>query len=64
MYNKVEAQILLWGNHLLSIGGRFTFIKYVLENILVYWTCIVVVPKGVPTMIKKIACFCFIWEGG
>jgi hypothetical protein len=52
LYKKFEVCVALWVNQLFSRGGRLMLLKSILESIFVYWTSIVVEPKGILTKIK------------
>jgi hypothetical protein len=62
LYKKVGVCISLWVNRWLSRGDILVLLKSVLQSILVYWTSIAKVPKGILTKIQK-KCFQFLWSG-
>jgi hypothetical protein len=62
LLKKMETLISLWGNRLISRGGRLVLIKLVLESIPVYWTSIATMAKGILTKIKNLF-FYFLWYG-
>lgn len=62
LLGKIDASINHWCNKWLSIGGRLTLIKSVLEAIPVFWHSFAHIPKGVLERIRKL-CFRFLWSG-
>jgi hypothetical protein len=62
LVKKVEMQVSFWVNKLLSRGGRLVLLKSVLEIIIVYWTLIIVVPKGIFSKTKKLIPL-YLWLG-
>lgn len=62
MIKKVEARVSIWVNRMLSRGGRLVLLKSILESIPIFWTSLVVAPKGILTKICKIS-FQFLWSG-
>jgi len=63
MWKKIENRISHWINRYLSLGGRLTLAKAVLESIPVYWLTLYKVPVSILTGIRK-RIFSFIWKGG
>jgi hypothetical protein len=59
---KVEKRIANWSHRWLSLGGRYTLIKDVLERIPVYWLSVVKIPKGTLNNIRR-RVFSFLWTG-
>jgi hypothetical protein len=43
---KFEKRISNWSHRWLTLGGRFTLVKVVLESIHVYWLSLAKIPKG------------------
>jgi len=58
----IESIIFIWFNHLLSRRGRLVLLKSMLESIPVYWSSIVMIPKGIPSIIHKVN-FQYLWLG-
>ena len=50
----IESIIFIWFNCLLSRRGRLVLLKSMLESIPVYWSSIVMIPKGIPSIIHKV----------
>jgi hypothetical protein len=59
---KIEKRIANWSHRWLSLGGRVTLVKVVLESILVYWLSLAKIPKSILNTIKK-RMFSFLWTG-
>jgi hypothetical protein len=59
---KVEKRIGHWCNHWLSLGGRYTLIKAVLEGQPVYWMALAAIPVTVLHKLRKLS-FNFLWTG-
>jgi hypothetical protein len=59
---KVEKRIANWSHRWLSLGGRYTLIKVVLESIPVYWLSVEKIPKGTLNNIRR-RVFSFLWTG-
>jgi hypothetical protein len=57
---KFEKIIVHWTHKWLSLGGRVTLVKAVLESISVYWLSLAKIPKGVPNSIRR-RMFSFMW---
>lgn len=55
--NRISCRRFKW----LSIGGKLTLKKIVLESIQVYWLSLAQVPKGILDAIRK-SCFSFLWK--
>jgi hypothetical protein len=60
---KFEHRIKQWCNRWLTLGGRYTLAKSVLETQSVYWMALAVVPVSVLSKIRKLI-FDFLWSGG
>jgi hypothetical protein len=59
---KVEKRIGHWSTRWLSLGGRFTLLKVVLEGQAVYWMALAAIPASVLTKLCKMM-FNFLWSG-
>jgi hypothetical protein len=59
---KTEKRISNWSHRWLTLGGRFTLVKVILESILVYWLSLAKIPKGTLNNIKR-RMFSFLWTG-
>ena len=59
MIDKIESRTKQWCNRWLTLGGRLTLVKFVLEAIHVYWKSIGFIPKWGLEVIKK-KCFKFV----
>jgi hypothetical protein len=59
---KVENRIGHWCSKWLSLGGRFTLLKVVLEGQAVYWMALAAIPASVLTKLCKMM-FNFLWSG-
>jgi hypothetical protein len=59
---KVEKRIGHWCNRWLSLGGRFTLIKVVLEGQPVYWMALAAIPATVLDKLRKLT-YNFLWSG-
>jgi len=62
LWKKIENKINHWVNRYLSLGGRLTLAKAVLESIPVYWLSLYKVPCTILAGIRK-RIFSFIWKG-
>jgi len=62
MWKKIDNRISHWVNRYLSLGGRLTLAKVVLESIPVYWLSLYKVPCSILAGIRK-RIFSFIWKG-
>jgi hypothetical protein len=58
----IESVIFIWFNRLLSRRGRLVLLKLMLESIPMYWSSIVVIPQGIPSIIHKVN-FQYCWLG-
>jgi hypothetical protein len=58
---KVEKRIGHWCNRWLSLGGRFTLIKAVLECQPVYWMALAAIPVSVLDKLRKLT-YNFLWS--
>lgn len=58
----MEYRISQWSYRLLSIGGKLTLVKAVLTSIPVYWFSLLLVPKKIINMMRKLL-FNFLWTG-
>lgn len=47
LIKKIEKKFDLWCYRWLSLGGRVVLIKYVLENIPLFWFFMAKIPKGI-----------------
>jgi hypothetical protein len=52
----------VWCNRWLSLGGRLTLVKAVLEATLVFWHSLAYIPIGIRKKIQKRS-FKFLWNG-
>jgi hypothetical protein len=59
---KISCKINLWGNRWLSLAGRYTLMKSVLEWKIVYWMLLEAIPGSIITKIRKKK-FNFLWNG-
>jgi hypothetical protein len=59
---KIEKRFISWYNRWLSRAGRLVLLKSVIEVILVYWTSLAWVPKGVLHKISQKSLH-FLWAG-
>jgi hypothetical protein len=59
---KFEKRIVHWTHRWLSLGGRVTLVKAVLESISVYWLSLAKIPKSVLNSIRQ-RMFSFLWTG-
>jgi hypothetical protein len=59
---KVEKKIGHWCNRWLSLGGRYTLIKVVLEGQPVYWMALAAIPTLVLDKLRKLT-YNFLWSG-
>jgi hypothetical protein len=59
---KFETRISNWSHRWLSLGGRYTLVKVVLESIPVYWLSLAKIPKSILNNIRK-RMFNFLWTG-
>jgi hypothetical protein len=62
MLKKVEKKIGLWCYMWLSLGGRYTLMKSVLERQPIYWMSLEAIPFIVLNKLRKIM-FNFLWKG-
>jgi len=62
LWKRIENKISHWVNRYLSLGGRLTLAKVVLESIPVYWLSLYKVPSSILAGIRK-RIFSFIWKG-
>jgi hypothetical protein len=62
MEKKFEKRISNWSHRWLTLGGRVTLVKVVLESIPVYWLSVEKIPKGILNNIRK-RMFSFLWTG-
>lgn len=47
LLREIEKRIGHWTNRWLSLGGRLILVKFVLENIPVYWMCLSKIPISI-----------------
>jgi hypothetical protein len=59
---KVEKKTGHWCTRWLSLGGRFTLIKVVLEGQPVYWMALAAIPATVLTKLRRLT-YNFLWSG-
>jgi hypothetical protein len=59
---KFEKRISNWSHRWLTLGGRLTLVKVVLESIPVYWLSVEKIPKSTLNNIRK-RMFSFLWSG-
>jgi hypothetical protein len=62
LLTKVLKRIEVWCNRWLSLGGRYTLVKSVLEGQPVYWMSLEAIPRVVLNQIQKLI-FKFLWNG-
>jgi len=62
LIERVEQKIRLWCYRWLSIGGRSTLIKSVLEGIPVYWLTLFKIPLTILTVLRRYAAS-YLWSG-
>jgi hypothetical protein len=62
MEKKFEKRISNWSHRWLTLGGRVTLVKFILENIPVYWLSMEKNPKGTLKNIRK-RMLSFLWSG-
>jgi hypothetical protein len=62
LITKVEKRISHWSFSWLSLGGRFTLCKAVLESQPVYWISLAAIPRSILHRLRKIL-FNFLWKG-
>jgi hypothetical protein len=61
LLKKMEKKIDNWCYRWLSLGGRYTLLKVVLESQSVYWMSLAIVPRSVLNSIRKLM-FNFLWR--
>jgi hypothetical protein len=54
LLQKIEKRVGHWSFRWLSLGGRLVLIKYVLQNIPVYWCTLAKVPALIKTKIRQV----------
>jgi hypothetical protein len=59
---KIEKRISNWSHRWLTLGGRVTLVKVVLESIPVYWLSLAKIPKSLLNKIRR-RMFSFLWTG-
>lgn len=59
---KITRQVDSWMFKKLSFAGRLQLLVSVLYSILVYWTCIFIIPKRIIKLIEQKLCQ-FLWNG-
>jgi hypothetical protein len=62
LVRKFEKMIANWSLRWLSLGGRVTLVKVVLESIHVYWLSLAKIPKSILNIIRR-RMFSFMWSG-
>ena len=62
LVRKFEKKITNWSLRWLSLGGRVTLVKAVLESIPLYWLSLAKIPKSILNIIKR-RMFSFMWTG-
>jgi hypothetical protein len=62
LVRKFEKRIANWSLRWLSLGGRVTLVKAVLESIPVYWLSLAKIPKSILNIIRR-RMFSFMWTG-
>jgi len=62
LWKRIEKKINHWVNRYLTLGGRLTLAKSVLESMPVYWLSLYKVPCTILAGIRK-RIFSFIWKG-
>jgi hypothetical protein len=53
LQKKMEKRISNWSHRWLTLGGRFTLVKSVLESIHVYWISLAKIPKSILNKIRR-----------
>jgi hypothetical protein len=61
LIKRVEKKISNWCYRWLSLGGRFTLLKVVLESQPIYWLSLAVVPISVLNSLRKLM-YNFLWH--
>jgi hypothetical protein len=62
LITKVEKRVSHWCNRWLTIGGRFTLIKSVLEGQPIYWMVLAAIPISILDKLKELT-YMFLWSG-
>jgi hypothetical protein len=57
-----ERRIGFWCNKWLSLGGRFTLVKSVLESLAVFWMTLERIPNKIIIILRRLS-FNFLWNG-
>jgi hypothetical protein len=57
-----ERRIGFWCNKWLSLGGRFTLVKSVLESLAVFWMTLERIPNKIINILRRLS-FNFLWNG-
>jgi hypothetical protein len=53
LQKRIEKRISNWSHIWLTLGGRFTLVKSVLESIHVYWLSMSKIPTGLLNKIRR-----------
>jgi hypothetical protein len=62
LITKVEKRVSHWCNRWLTIGGRYTLIKSVLEGQPIYWMALAAIPISVLDKLRSLT-YRFLWSG-
>jgi hypothetical protein len=62
LIQKVEKKIKHWSYRWLSLGGRFTLCKYMLESQPVYWLSLASIPLSILHKLRSLL-YNFLWNG-
>lgn len=63
LIRRFEGRISHWSFRFLSLGGRLTLAKAVLQNLGVYWFTLCKVPRSILCLIRR-KMYNFLWSGG
>jgi hypothetical protein len=61
LLSNIEERIGMWCNIWLSLGGRYTLVKSILESQPLYWMALVAMPTSILEKIRKLM-FIFLWS--
>lgn len=62
LLEKFDKELVVWQFKWLSLGGRLILIKFVLQNMFVYWMHFYMLPMDIIQKIDEIIA-CFLWFG-
>jgi hypothetical protein len=62
LLTKFMKRIEVWCNRWISLGGRYTLVKSILEGQPVYWMSLEAIPRTILNQIQKLM-FKFLWNG-